>query len=210
MKQKGPNETCDALDSCLAPYFCVQQKCAPLNLACAPASAGQGCAYLRVCDDSSRCDLTTFTCKARAAIGETCTTDDGCKAGYCSGGKCAALLASGASCASEVECASGLHCVTGKCAPGPAGDPCDRYDGPFCPDGYFCDHDVCAAGTAGQGQSCSSTGPGCVAGFGCVSGMCATRKPLGATCNYTNEACVSGICDSSYNLCLKGTVCKAP
>jgi hypothetical protein len=217
---KMPGQPCDSYDACLAPYVCLSSKCVPLNLTCAPASAGQMCAYLHVCDDQSYCDAgANFTCKPRHGAGSMCSSDDQCATGlYCAMSKCAAQLAAGSACTADTQCVAGTYCVTGTtgqngtCTAGPAGQPCDRYRGPFCPDGYACPDTTnrCVAGSAAAGMPCDEfSGPFCDPGLFCDAGMCAARRPLGGQC-YEDNQCLSGHCDNQVDLCLTSDMCMAP
>jgi hypothetical protein len=62
------------------------------------------------------------------------------------------------------------------------------------------------AGTAQKGQPCSFN-VGCVAGLWCQSGMCGDRLGLGLECSFEDDACLSGHCDRTSDVCLLSDMC---
>lgn len=184
-----------------------------MNLACTPAHDGQMCAYLSVCDDQSYCDQgDSFTCKPRHGAGSTCGSDDQCdKSTYCDtsgadGPVCKARLPAGSPCKGG-GCAAGLYCVTSgttsTCSAGPAGTPCDKYDGPFCPTGFNCNDrdDTChALGT--EGTACRDNAE-CEAGLYCRNyTTCKANGTAGEMCSSSSEPCADAFyCDSSARMC---------
>jgi hypothetical protein len=207
-ERKGPGDSCPSLDSCLAPFFCIDGRCQMMNLECKPARAGEMCAYLRVCDDQSYCDLMGgIVCKARAGAGESCTSSDTCQIDlYCaaatSGMECQPRKAAGETCASAAECQADLFCaVTGSgtsltCTAGPAGQPC-AYDAP-CPDGFYCStSDICTP-LRTLGQDCNGSFEPCLPELYCdVIDGCQTPPGLGEVCDYNTPCGPGAYCDTS-------------
>lgn len=209
----GPFEACEALDSCQEPYLCVEGHCRLMMLECRPATAGEMCTWLRVCDEASYCDLYDgFRCKARAGIGGSCSSTDQCVAdAYCyydpmfGTQQCRPRGAAGAVCASADECGPGLYCIgatygtPGACGAGPEGQPCDDYDAP-CPDGYFCDDGLCAPPHP-LGEDCWYGEP-CEAGLYCdISDGCQPMPGVGGACD-SNIPCDDGLYCGSSNTCV--------
>jgi hypothetical protein len=211
---KYPGAACDAYDSCLVPYICLSGTCKLLNLSCTPAATGQQCTLLHVCDAQSFCDVANnFTCKPRLPAGEMCNVaENQCAPGlFCDKGMCAPQLSAGSACMNDNQCLTGTYCVMtiasiGVCTAAPAGQPCNSVDMP-CPDGFFCMNDKCTAGTQQKGQSCTSFNMGCVAGLACISGMCQERLANGQQCSFDDNACLSGHCDRSADVCLLSDMC---
>jgi hypothetical protein len=208
VERLGPGASCPSLDSCMAPFFCRNGHCELMNLECRPAKAGEMCAWLRVCDESSYCDLMSgITCKARAGAGESCTGSDTCApALYCASGTtgmaCTPRKGAGQPCTAAAECQPDLFCaVTGSgaamaCTAGPAGQPCG-YDIP-CPDGFYCaTSDVCAP-LHTLGERCNGTFDPCVPELYCdtIDG-CSARPGEGQQCDYNTPCAVGCYCDTS-------------
>lgn len=229
-----PGEECGALDSCKEPFLCIDGRCELMNVVCEPAAAGELCAWLRVCDEDSWCDLFDgVTCKPRAGEGEECQTSfipgiETCRTGLtCEGDesgtfRCRARPAIGDPC--TTTCIEGAFCFEGTCQSGPIGQPCDEYDAP-CPAGLFCDDrsEVCLP-PGGQGAPCEESSH-CTEEFFCESYRdCQPRRGVGESCNdtqecrhelhcsndtYTCQADLSEgeLCDARYAPCAEGLWC---
>ena len=214
MKGKQPGEACESLDQCQAPYICREKTCQAMNLACRAGKLNEGCAYLRVCDEATWCDVSNgFVCKARKAEGTSCNQAAECTKGLtcvigASGGTCGQRAAAGATCVTGTDCAEGLNCVRGStgtgstCLAGPAGSPCD-YNTP-CPTGYFCNQsrDYCEPRKV-AGASCSggSSSTECADGHYCDS-TCKLLEALGNSCASYRPCRPELHCDSSTSMCV--------
>lgn len=236
VEKSGPGEACTALDGCVDPFLCVEGTCQIMNLTCEPARAGRRCTWLRVCDDSSWCDLFDgVTCKPRARLGaecettllrdvETCMPGSTCTYDEASGtNRCVALPKLGEPCTGQ--CDTGSFCFGGVCQGDPVGRRCD-YDNP-CPSGLRChdDLEVCAP-PAAVGESCRDT-VDCADGLFCERyDSCQPRKSAGAECNDTSECarelhcsrdtwtCTADLpagaeCSSSEEECAEGFFCDS-
>lgn len=214
VKGKQPGEACEGIQECQAPYLCREKTCQAMNLACRPGKLNEGCAFLRVCDESTWCDSGAgFVCKAKKTQGSTCSQAEECGAGLtcvygAEGGTCSPRGGEGATCTSGNDCLAGLNCVrsststTSTCMAGPAGQPCD-YDTP-CPDGYFCNssRDFCEAKkVAGVRCSGSTTSEECADGLYCDS-TCKPLESLGAQCASYRPCRPELHCDSSTSQCV--------
>lgn len=151
-----------------------------------------------VCAAGSACVLGLDfcgTCRALAAVGETCGGDITCgQEAACVDGNCVPRGLPGDGCADGGRCVVGASCVAETCT-GPAyvavGDSCDQSH--RCP--Y---RSVCAAGTCArtslQSEPC---GAGCASGY-CAGGTCAAPLADGAVCTASSECasyeCVAGHC----------------
>ncbi|MBK7859425.1 MAG: hypothetical protein IPJ65_12540 [Archangiaceae bacterium] len=200
-----PGASCTGLDTCLQPYVCIDSKCTLINLACRPGKPGEQCAFFRVCDQTSYCDLSDkLQCKARAMSGAMCSSDDQCLDGYCESSLCVAKKPDGQGCSEARQCKAGSSCVQGTCKPSLAGMACDTYDLP-CPSGYWCTtRDVCAPDLqAGESCSSGSSREHCAAGLYCdQSGYkCAPRLSPDAGCDgFVDFECTdSYYCDRSLS-----------
>lgn len=237
--KNGPGDECGAIDSCQEPFLCIDGRCEMMNLVCQPASAGQRCAWLRVCDDNSWCDLLDdVTCKPKALLGQECQTTylrgvETCQQGstceYDEASQkqiCKKLPGLGEAC--TAKCANGF-CWEGKCEPPPIGQPCDQYneDIPPCPGELRCDGDreVCLP-RANQGSECDDTSD-CAQGLFCENyRTCEPRRSAGAECNDDQECleelhcsrdtytCVADLrlgesCDTSNDYCAPGFYCDS-
>jgi hypothetical protein len=210
VKKFAPGAKCSGLESCIAPFICIKETCQLMNLACRPGKTGEICAFLRVCDEASYCDMGDgFTCKGRSPAGSTCTSNDGCASGtWCDSssgmGKCVATKADGAACASSGECSPGSGCVAGDgglaCAKTLPIQACGDSDDPPCPSGTYCGtRDICLA-LPKLGESCSNSDSKCASPLFCNSSYrCATRLEADAGCNgYRDFECVDGYyCNTS-------------
>jgi len=91
-------------------------------------------------------------------------------------------------------------------------------------DPHFEAVNVTVANTATLGQACSTTTVMCVAGLGCVNGLCIQSVGLGGACNSTTMlcntgSCINGLCRisglgydascDSYRLCGSGLGCAS-
>jgi hypothetical protein len=207
VERKGPGASCPSLDSCMAPFFCIEGRCQMMNLECKPAKAGQMCAYMRVCDEKSYCDLMGgIVCKALSGEGTECFSTAECQSDlYCAPAvgnlKCQPRLAAGRPCTSAAECQAGLFCAlvgtAMACTAGPAGQPCD-YGSSTCPAGYFCaTHDVCEP-LRTLGEDCSDSFEPCVPELYCdTSDGCSARPGEGQGCDYSTPCAVGSYCDTS-------------
>jgi len=187
----------------------MEGRCQMMNLECQPAKAGQMCAYLRVCDESSYCDLMGgIVCKPRAGEGGECFSTETCQGDlYCAAGttgmECRARQGEGESCTSAAECQPGLFCAltaagtSMACTAGPAGQPCN-YGSSTCPEGYFCStHDVCEP-LRTLGEDCSDSFEPCVPELYCDSSDgCSARPGEGQECDYSTPCAVGSYCDTS-------------
>lgn len=206
----GPGDECDAIDSCQEPFLCFGGRCELMNLVCEPASAGEHCAWLRVCDEDSWCDLfDEVTCKPRADEGEECATSyipgiETCKAGLTcetdetGASRCRARPGVGEAC--TTTCVEGTFCFEGTCQEGPVGQPCD-YDVP-CPAGLFCDDhaEVCLP-VGGEGAECDDATQ-CQADFFCENySTCTARRARGEECRDSTECRQELYCDDDTYTC---------
>lgn len=221
VKGKAPGEACAALDECQAPYICREKTCQAMNLACRPGKLDEGCAFLRVCDEATWCDMSTgFVCKAKKAQGSSCSQGSECAAGLTcvygnSGGTCSPQLALGEACVQATDCLAGLNCVrvaggtSSTCQAPPAGNPCG-YNEP-CPSGFFCtSRDFCEPQKP-QGASCSggSSSEECADGLYCES-TCKPKGSVGDACA-SYRPCKSELhCDSSTSKCVADAALGQP
>jgi hypothetical protein len=208
----GPGETCTGLDSCQQPFLCIDGRCEVMNLTCAPARAGELCAWLRVCDEDSYCDLLGgVRCKKRAQVGKpcetslipgvkTCVVGAACRFDEASGdNRCVALPTTGEVCSEA--CAEESFCWEGTCQADPVGSFCD-YDKP-CPDDLRChdDREVCVPQST-EGGECESISD-CVDDLFCEDRTCAPPKGLDAEC-YENVECREELfCSNDSRTCVK-------
>lgn len=211
VERHDPGQACTALDSCKEPFLCVDGKCEIMNLQCSPASSGERCAFLRVCDDASYCDLLDgVTCKPRARQGESCTSSpirgvETCaKDSYCAAGDsgettCQARADVGEPC--DGPCVDGAYCAGGVCQGDPVGRPCG-YDTP-CPPGLVCsdDAEVCLP-PGGEGANCRETIE-CADEFFCENyDTCQPRRGQGQECRDTSECQKQLHCDDTSYTCV--------
>jgi hypothetical protein len=206
----APGEACSGIDSCAYPFLCQNGRCELINLSCQPAPAGQQCAFLMVCDETSYCDLYGGSiCRPRAGEGQACSTTlirigvEECQAGLvCAASptgdsQCRRPTPLGAACTAPNECAAGSYCFAGTCQADPVGRPCD-YDAP-CPAPLFCDDEICRP-PGGVGVRCSGAEE-CEDGLHCDFPYCAERLALGERCS-DNEECEASLrCDTSAYTC---------
>ncbi len=203
-RRAGPDQTCTAGDTCLAPFVCIESKCTLMNLACRPGHVGEVCTYLRLCDETSSCDPTTIRCKARTAVGSSCSSDDTCLDSYCANSVCTKSLADGATCTAPNQCQRGSGCVAGTCVKNIPVQTCDPGDPP-CPSGTFCNNREVCQRRLMAGESCSGRSGGCADGLYCNSSrVCAAPFGLDAGCSgYTDGECgAAAYCErggSSYH-----------
>src|SRR5262249_13865247 len=124
--------TCAALDGCAADSVCDldptthQGTCIKLSNdgeACVPSLAIGSCARI-----DQWCDPTSSTCRARKAIGATCTGEGQCiEASACVHGVCTIKPGIGANCGADSiqgSCLGDLACVVGTCTRIPAEGVC--------------------------------------------------------------------------------------
>lgn len=206
-ERKGPGASCPSLDSCLAPFFCIAGRCQMMSLECQPAKAGEMCAWLRVCDEESYCDMMDdITCKPRSGAGESCYTSETCQADLscaAAGGgmECQPRKGAGEPCTTAADCQPDLFCAGAygamTCTAGPAGQPCD-YGSGTCPTGYFCStRDVCEP-LRTLGEDCSDSFEPCVPELYCdTSDGCSARPAVGEECSYSVPCALGAYCDTS-------------
>ena len=208
----GPGQECGSIDSCQEPFLCIDGTCQIMNLTCEPARAGQRCAWLRVCDDSSWCDLLdNVTCKPRANVGEVCQTTplrgvETCMPGATctydeSSGdsRCVALPRVGEACTSA--CADAT-CVNGMCEGPPIGTPCRYHDDRPCPGELRChrDREICVPRSE-EGGDCEEF-TDCAAGLFCENyDSCVPRRSVGEDCRDTYECTEQLWCDRETYTC---------
>lgn len=75
-------------------------------------------------------------------------------AGFCSHGRCAARVATGAACVSGAQCAVGSRCLAGRCTTAPPAVLGEACGAAACADGLACIDGRCAKPRA-SGESCS-------------------------------------------------------
>ncbi len=207
--RKEPGESCDALDSCLEPYLCLNSVCTRISLACEPAPAGQPCTFLRFCDASSYCDVTSFTCVARKSEGDACIgyPDEECGVGFYCGARsgtptCLARAADGAACDESTPCVEGTFCVGGSCRAGAGGNPCEGDDDSA--EGTFCNSrsDVCEPLRA-LGDECDEYDAPCEHGLYCDFGSqtCVASPGAGEPCD-SDSGCAGGAVCGSDGTCV--------
>jgi hypothetical protein len=140
---------------------------------------GDFCQSPASCAAGLGCDEATWTCKAKVAVGQSC---------------------SGAT----VGCQDGLYCnASSQCAAKVGADQaCDGYDA--CQYGL-----TCAGGTPkctaphALTESCSD-GAGCVAGAYCNAGTCTAQKDGGESCT-SDQECLSDDCSTT---CTPASFCR--
>ncbi len=207
----APGASCTGIESCQEPFLCIEGTCRIMNLTCAPARAGERCAWLRVCDDNSWCDLLdNVTCKAKAKVGQvcqttfqrgvqTCVAGSACTHDEASGEqRCLALPKVGEAC--TTGCANST-CFNGVCQPLPVGTPCD-YDTP-CPGDLRCsdDRDICVP-PGEAGTSCRDNEE-CAAGLFCENyNTCVARRGANEACRDTFECDADHYCSTDNYTCV--------
>jgi len=107
----GPYQPCSGYDGCLDPYICLDGRCRPIPLTCAPAQPGAMCTFLMVCAEGAYCDqMDEFTCKPRKGEGQDCMRGEECREGMICSGTCTRAPQVGEACLSGSLCAAGLWC----------------------------------------------------------------------------------------------------
>ncbi|HEX5058199.1 MAG TPA: Dickkopf N-terminal cysteine-rich domain-containing protein [Kofleriaceae bacterium] len=190
--------TLGAGQACLLDEECVSQQCvgSQPDISCAMGS----------------CLGDTPPAIQLAAIGEQCTTTEGCVEGaYCDTSllRCAALLDSGMPCTNNGECNYGLGCggATGArtCKLLPTeGEPCPdflcREDGQYCNPNGVCAKVGLPPATCTSNAECSLYYP---CDFTTSTGMCKQGPGLDQSCSGTNRCFAVGtFCDSSTFMCV--------
>jgi hypothetical protein len=209
--RRQPGESCESLDECAEPFLCRNGRCEIINLACQPARAGEMCAFFRVCDDASYCDLVGgFTCRARAGEGQECSPSfipgievclDGLRCASDASGttRCVRRTALGAACTSPTECVDGAYCYGGTCQGDPIGRPCD-YDSP-CPSALLCSRDDVCVPRGVDGARCTDDEE-CAETHYCDFPTCAPRLGAGESCSGSGGGCMAALhCDRSSYTC---------
>ncbi len=200
---------CTSSEDCGAGFVCAGtsggvSQCAGFdgsNFTCAgggPAPAG--CTNDSQCGAGERCNTATGACEPRpadrAALGESCESDDECNSGLC------ATTAAGQVCAQS----------------------CDGFDTSSCPSGFYCDGEalgvcgtgLCLRGTAGA----AGLGASCTADTDCASLMCdgaicaspcrpdaaVNSCPMGYVCR-PGAAAGCGACRAEADLAAPGEFC---
>ncbi|MCC7539081.1 MAG: hypothetical protein IT379_22855, partial [Deltaproteobacteria bacterium] len=205
---------CDpfGVSSCAAGLACIAGRCQTPPEACTDASQ---------CGAEAYCTGASVTrCRARAALGESCSGvvwgEASCVDGtYCDGLRCVAMPLAGASCGPDYQCAAGLACdpYYYVCAPIPGeGAACATGAGGMsvCAAGLGCDYGTCRALPA-AGQPCNPEGR-CAAGLRCAwdpfSGRslgCQALSPVGGTCGISSDCESGNYCDLSTSRCAART-----
>jgi hypothetical protein len=147
------------------------------------------------------------------ADGASCFDERQCKSGFCKHdqagstlarcGKCAPLVAVGASCTLNDRCVKDAQCLNGGCVrvtKVALGEACVGTGNFVCDKDLVCaESGKCAARVALDG-ACKSS-PECDLDLICLSGKCAAKKPENATCS-GDEQCAPGL------VCPKGKCVK--
>ncbi len=168
----GPGERCDATapEPCIDGYFCWRAE---------PGTTGE--------------------CAPRAARGETCSENEGCRDDLlCVNFTCDDPPVAGETCASAAVCAEGFFCWDLRCAAPPTGegDPCRAHT---CPEGLFCVGypDGCRVRLS-EGERCDAYDEEpCAGGLYCNANSRACERPRAP-----GESCQRG------DRCSDGTVCQ--
>jgi hypothetical protein len=171
----------------------------------APPAIGQPCAVDRQggqisfivgpsCAGDAYCDVDSYTCVARLALGAACSAPGICVAGAdCIGGTCRGFLDDGQACDPDAAANGTL-----------TGCPLDSV----CDDGTH----TCRLVFAGEGDACDQD-HWCDGDYYCKAGRCAVRSSSGESCtpsssdagtdNGQDEPCVSpSTCDPKSHTCV--------
>ncbi len=191
---KPHNEPCDDGDACTKADFCTAGVCAAGKLVCP-------CEFNGDCDDGNACTIDTCvvgvgcqnvakTNDSACSDGDSCTSDDACAIGVCTG---SAITCDDKNPCTEDACASDVGCVH------------KPLQGKGCSDGDACTSgDLCVEGTCmGTPKACDDGLPCTLDGCNKMSGVCqhsdaAEQTPCpsdGISC--TLDRCVKGACDHS-------------
>ncbi|MGV3625749.1 MAG: hypothetical protein ACO1OB_33365 [Archangium sp.] len=209
----GDGKEGEACGTCAAGLGCVRNSptecgvCTPLSDAMLiPSKRGEPCVSPAL--DGMGCELDSWcgagdggtVCLPRAALGESCATNECVVNGWCKEGTCAPLTAFGQSCVEE-RCEGGLTCVAGTCAQ-PLGI------GVGCTVHTECASNLCLDGSCAVGRAlkspCSDEAP-CQPGLHCVNAVCAPLPKHGEACDGQCAPlgqCIDGVCfDPTLQVC---------
>lgn len=186
----GDGGLCVVNEECVGDATCVQPACEGecCTGQCTPplpeSSVGEDCSG-NPCDDASWCDGAI--CQPRAAVGQPCTSFDGCVAGaFCRpDGTCGALVDEGAPCDPTIFAPSGgcarydnwCNPATSTCETRlEAGESC--LDAPVdpCLPYAVCDGSACDARPY-AGQPCGGFSGACLGDAICETGTCVPPEP---------------------------------
>lgn len=186
---------------CVVAADCIAQSdaCnvgACINGACVQVPANE----LAVCDDGKSCTLND-ACDGGLCTGSLkfCTASDSCHVATCDVVTDTCVEApgnQGASCIDDDPCTLTGLCSDGVCAPGQQVD-CSFLDG-FCSVGV-CDSQIgCVAMPQNDGTPCDD-GLYCTITDACSSGIC---SGVPNTCAPPGDICLIGTCDENTNSCV--------
>jgi len=186
---------------CDPPFTCGVGQCQPDHSCCSPNGGA--------CVVEVPTGFATFACCAglecrglgpplgqveNCCVGDqrTCTTDQECCTGHCTGGVCETCRSAGASCSNPAECCF-PSCSGGACG------ACQAAGAPCLADAHCCSR-LCEPTTLTCFGGCGGTGAACTSGADCCYGSCTGGtcdcQPAGGGC-VTNSICCSGSCDLS-------------
>jgi hypothetical protein len=171
---------------------------------CTGGDDGDACEFNRNCA-SGRCRIddaagATGIC-VDGAVGSSCLEDDDCVDGaYCVSGTCA-TGEEGQPCETDEHCESGI-CVSARCSEGGLGAWCE--DDADCTDA----HCVGMRCVSGEALAPCVEADDCEGGLRCVRSLCVDGS-VGSPCSSADDctvlACVGGICRDGS----EGSVCEA-
>jgi hypothetical protein len=167
---------------------CVNGECVKL-----PANDGLGC------DDGKTCTIQD-SCQAGVCTGplNPCTSDDPCHVAVCDVATDQCVDApgnDGATCVDDDPCTVTSFCSGGECAPGQATD-CSFLNS-VCGTGT-CDPQIgCVATPLNDGSACDD-GLYCTINDACKNGVCSGEPN---TCAAPGDICLIGACDENNDTC---------
>jgi hypothetical protein len=155
-------QSCASGDQCADGLYCDDHFNTSTFLCASPAPDGTAC-YENSPNHSpctsGFCNFRTTMCDPNGNEGDPCTTNEDCRANHCNTMfKCEHLHAVGEACTGDADCADFTCDPTTHTCGSAAGTPCMQFGGRSC--AGFCDT---------------------------MTNVCASPKPLGASCNDANE-----------------------
>ena len=207
---RGRGESCTGDYQCDGDEFLVCRGATGARICTDPPPAGDPChdSSLLPCTLGAYCDGAT--CRARIALGSTCTDAASCVSGARCGGspmRCLAVATPDAACGPDQVCVQGTSCVAGTCQQLPdVGEACDGT----------CLRGVCMAGTC-RSQPIGTT---CPAGFRlfdlfdpCGDGGTCTDRSGSFTCVATaasGASCATSgvLCNEPADFCSDRDICE--
>ena len=202
------------MEACLAAVTAPGSLVTPASMLAECVDRIDGCNLPEACQ-AYQGGPYVFSLRGTLGTGAPCLLNLQCASGRCSGlfeddtcGVCQELRGGGEPCSPPVfQCESDASCEGGVCVPHgkKPGEDCIDYGGGDCQPGLHCDasagdglHGFCKP--RGQpGQACDENQAPCLDRLACAAGVCAERRPDGASCGeqaFCINYCVDGVCRS--------------